>query len=99
LSRFLVVGRGKPAGLDAKALEVIGAQITARLESAGESTAIFEIEVPKGTKIKPGEAAAHLAFGARLRGYSFEKYRTRNLDDYKRYLENAIFAIADAAAA
>src|SRR6185503_8490738 len=83
LSRILLVGLGKPTALDAKMLEVIGAQIVARLESAGENAATLEIEVPKGGKIKAGEAAAHLAFGARLRGYSFEKYRTRNLDEYK----------------
>jgi len=99
LSRILLVGLGKPAALDAKMLEVIGAQIVARLESAGENAATLEIEVPKGGKIKAGEAAAHLAFGARLRGYSFEKYRTRNLDEYKRHLATVTVATADAAAA
>jgi leucyl aminopeptidase len=78
---------------------VIGAQILARLESAGEKSATLEIEVPKGAKLKPAEAAAHLAFGARLRSYSFEKYRTRNLDDYKRHLETLKLATSDAAAA
>ena len=99
VSRILLVGLGKPAALDAKALEVIGAQTTARLEGAGETTATFEVEVPKGGKIKGGEAAAHLAFGARLRGYSFEKYRTRNLDEFKRHLESVVIATPDTAAA
>src|SRR5215469_8500144 len=98
-SRILLVGLGKPAALDAKALEVIGAQITARLEGAGETTATLEIEVPKGAKVKGGEAAAHLAFGARLRGYSFEKYRTRNLDEFKRHLASVTVATSDTAAA
>jgi leucyl aminopeptidase len=95
-SRILLVGLGKPSALDAKGLEMIGAQIAARLESAGESAATFEIEVPKGSKAKGGEAPAHLAFGARLRGYSFEKYRTRNLDEFKRHLERVTIATADA---
>ena len=98
-SRLILVGLGKPDALDAKGLEVIGAQIVARLESAGETTAIFEIEVPKVAKIKSGEAAAHLAFGARLRGYSFEKYRTRNLDEFKRHLQTLKLATSDVAAA
>ena len=98
-SRILLVGLGKPAALDAKSLEVTGAQILARLESAGEKSATLEIEVPKGAKLKASEAAAHLAFGARLRSYSFDKYRTRNLDDYKRHLETLKLATADAAAA
>ncbi|MGZ5925353.1 MAG: leucyl aminopeptidase [Rhizomicrobium sp.] len=98
-SRMILVGLGKPDVLDGKGLEVIGAQIVARLESAGETTAIFEIEVPKGAKIKSGEAAAHLAFGARLRGYSFEKYRTRNLDEFKKHLQTLKLATPDVAAA
>jgi len=98
-SRILLVGLGKPASLDLKGLEVIGAQILARLESAGEKSATLEIEVPKSAKLKSGDAAAHLAFGARLRSYSFEKYRTRNLDEYKRHLETLRLATSDAAAA
>ncbi len=98
-SRLLLVGLGKPDALDEKGLEVIGAQIVARLESAGETSATFEIEVPKGAKIKSGEAAAHLAFGARLRGYSFEKYRTRNLDELTKHLGTLKLATADSAAA
>ena len=99
VSRLLLVGLGKPAALDGKGLEVIGAQITARLDSAGETSATFEIEVPKGSKIKNGEAAAHLAFGARLRGYSFEKYRTRNLDEHKRHLNALKLTTAEISAA
>ncbi len=98
-SRLLLVGLGKPDAVDGKGLEVIGAQIVARLESAGETAAIFEIEVPKGAKIKSGEAAAHLAFGARLRGYGFEKYRTRNLDEFKKHLQSLKLATSDTAAA
>jgi leucyl aminopeptidase len=98
-SRLLLVGLGKPGALDEKGLEVIGAQIVARLENAGEVSATFEIEVPKGARIKGGQAAAYLAFGARLRGYSFEKYRTRNLDEHKRHLGTLKLATADPGAA
>ncbi|MBN9553655.1 MAG: leucyl aminopeptidase [Alphaproteobacteria bacterium] len=99
VSRLVLVGLGKRAALDAKELEVIAAKIVARLESLGEPAATFEVEVPKGAKVRGGEAAAHLAFGARLRGYSFDKYRTRNLDEYKRHLQTLTVATADAAAA
>ena len=86
VSRILLVGLGKPEALNEKGLEVIGAQIVARLHTLGETAATFEIE-GKGAKVKSGEIAAHLAFGARLRSYSFDKYRTRNLDDYKKRLD------------
>jgi leucyl aminopeptidase len=98
-SRLLLVGLGKPGDLNERSLEVIGAQIGARLDKAGETAATFEIEVPKSAKLKPAQAAAHLAFGARLRSYAFDKYRTRNLDDYKRYLARVTVATPDAARA
>lgn len=98
-SRILLVGLGKPEALDGKSLNAIGAQIVARLESAGETVATLEIDIPKGAKLKAGEAAAHLAFGARLRGYGFNKYRTRNLDEYKKHLSSLRVVSGDLAAA
>lgn len=98
-SRILLVGLGKPASFDEKALETLGAQIAAKLQTLGERSAVFEIEVPKGAKIKPAEVAAHLAFGAKLRSYSFDKYRTKNLDEYKKHLTEISVVARDAAAA
>ncbi len=97
-SRLLLVGLGKPESVDEKALEQIGAQITARLQALGDSAATFEIEIPKG-KVKSGEIAAHLAFGARLRAYRFDKYRTKNLDEYEQRLVTLTIAVKDVAAA
>src|SRR6202012_5307276 len=98
-SRILLVGLGKPEALNEKGLEVIGAQIVARLHTLGETAATFEIEGVKGAKVKSGEIAAHLAFGARLRSYTFDKYRTKNLDEYKKRLEKLTIAVKDVAAA
>jgi leucyl aminopeptidase len=86
VSRLLLVGLGKPEALDEKVLETIGAQVTARLLAAGETRASFQIDGPKGCKVKKGEIAAHMAFGARLRAYAFNRYRTRNLDEYEQKL-------------
>ena len=97
-SRLLLVGLGKADALDEKGLEVIGAQIAARLNALGETVATFEIEAPKA-KVKSGEIAAHLAFGAMLRSYRFEKYRTKNLDEQEKRLASLTVAVADAAAA
>ncbi|NJN00730.1 MAG: hypothetical protein HC793_03870, partial [Aquincola sp.] len=43
----------------------------------------MEVELPKGAKVKKPEAAAHLVFGARLRSYAFDKYRTREKEEQK----------------
>jgi leucyl aminopeptidase len=99
VSRLLLVGLGKVDGVDEKGLETLGAQIIGRLYTAGESAASIEIDVPNGSKVKKGELAAHLAFGAKLKSYSFDKYRTRNLDEYEKKLKTVRIATPDVAAA
>src|SRR5262245_28275331 len=54
-SRLLLVGLGKPESLDEKGLETLGAQIVGRLYTSGEIAARFEIDVPKGSKVKKAE--------------------------------------------
>jgi leucyl aminopeptidase len=98
-SRLLLAGLGKAESLDEKGLETLGAQIAGRLNGAGESTASLEIDVPKGAKVKKGELAAHLAFGAKLKSYAFDKYRTRNLDEYEKKLKSVRIVAPDVAAA
>src|SRR6478752_3640666 len=98
-SRILVAGLGKPESVDEKGLETLGAQIVARLYAAGEVRATLELDVPKGSKVKKAELAAHLAFGARLRSYAFDKYRTRNLDEYRKKLKAVTVATPEVPAA
>jgi leucyl aminopeptidase len=98
-SRLLLVGLGKPEALDEKGLETIGAQIAGRLLTAGDTKASLQIDVPKGCKVRKGELAAHLAFGARLRAYAFNQYRTRNLEEYERKLAHLRVLTPEVAAA
>jgi len=98
-SRILLAGLGKPDGVDEKGLETLGAQIVARLYASGESAASIELDVPKGSKVKKAELAAHLAFGARLKSYAFDKYRTKNLEDYRKKLKTLAVITPDVAAA
>jgi leucyl aminopeptidase len=98
-SRLLLVGLGKADSVDEKGLEILGAQIVGRLYTAGESAASIEINVPKGSKVKKAELAAHLAFGAKLKSYSFDKYRTRNLDEFEKKLKTVRIVTPDVAAA
>jgi leucyl aminopeptidase len=98
-SRLLLVGLGKAEAVDEKGLETLGAQIVGRLYTAGENAASLEIDVPKGSKVKKAELAAHLAFGAKLKSYAFDKYRTRNLDEYEKKLKTVRIVTPDLAAA
>jgi leucyl aminopeptidase len=98
-SRLLLVGLGKAETLDEKSLETLGAQIVGRLYTAGESAARIEIDLPKDSKVRKAELAAHLAFGAKLKSYAFDKYRTRNLDEYEKKLKTVQIVTPDLAAA
>jgi len=98
-SRIVLVGLGKPSAFDAGAAENMAADMIGRLSKAGESSVTFEIDVPKGAKLKPGALAAHLAMGARLKSYTFNHYRTKDLADHEFKLKSVAIATSDAAAA
>src|SRR6185437_6479599 len=72
VSRIVVAGLGKPDAIDQRLLQDLGGTLVAHLNGAGESAAIFAIDPGDGAKLKPAEAAAHLAFGAELRAYRFD---------------------------
>ncbi|MBS0471108.1 MAG: leucyl aminopeptidase [Proteobacteria bacterium] len=97
VSRILLVGLGK--SFDGSAAENLAASINGRLNTAGETAVTYEIDLPKGSKLKPGALAAHLAFGAQLKSYAFNHYRTKNLEDYEQRLKTVTIltgALADA---
>jgi leucyl aminopeptidase len=83
LSRIVVAGLGKPESVDARLLQDLGGNLVAHLSGAGESEATVAIDLGDGAQVKQGEAAAQLAFGAALRAYRFDKYRTTEKPDKK----------------
>jgi leucyl aminopeptidase len=83
VSRIVLAGLGKPEAADARLLEDLGGNLLAQLNSAGETAAVFAIDVGDKAKLTPAEAAARLAFGAALRSYRFDKYRTKQKPEQK----------------
>ncbi|HUB85521.1 MAG TPA: M17 family peptidase N-terminal domain-containing protein, partial [Rhizomicrobium sp.] len=98
-ARVLLVGLGKGEDFKAPAAERIGSAVIAKLFIAGVKDIAFAIDAPKGSKLKPGVLAAHIAMGATLRSYSFNIYRTKNLDEYKSTIERVTVGTKDVAAA
>ena len=70
-SRILLVGLGK--GLDELAQQALGGRVFARMNSVGESAAT--VLVDDGADDLPA-AGAQIAYGARLKSYRYDKYRT-----------------------
>ncbi|MFM8679888.1 MAG: leucyl aminopeptidase [Alphaproteobacteria bacterium] len=96
MRRIVLLGLGKPADLGSLRLQRIGGALLAHLNRVGESTATVAVGVlSDGTPALP-VVAAHLAYGARLRAYRFDRYRTSEKPDHKPSLRSLSFALEDA---
>jgi leucyl aminopeptidase len=83
LSRIVMVGIGKPDGLDELRAQAIGGRIAAHLGGTGEREASVLVDTDKGAKLDAPRIAANLGFGARLRAYRFDKYLTKEKPEEK----------------
>jgi leucyl aminopeptidase len=83
VSRIVLAGLGKRDSGDARSLQQLGGNLVAHLNGAGEKEATFAIDVDEGAPIGQAEAAAELAFGAQLRSYRFDKYKTKQKPEQK----------------
>jgi leucyl aminopeptidase len=97
-ARVLLYGvgkEGKDGGNERTAWQNRGGQILAQLNSVGEKSAAVALD----EKENEAQAAADLAYGARLRAYRFDKYRTKEKPEQKPTLEDLTIVVDDPAAA
>ena len=76
-SHILVIGLGKASQVTALTLQEAGARAVAAALAAKVTTLDIIAAQPKGVKFDNGTAAANLGYGARLRSYNFDKYKTK----------------------
>jgi len=80
-TRILIAGIGDAAKADASVFERIGGAVAARLLTSGETAVTVDFAdvatMLPGSALSLAEAAAHLAHGAVLRSYRFDKYHTK----------------------
>jgi len=98
-SRILVAGIGKIAEFDALKAEALGGNLTAQLNGAGVADAAVQVDGLEDAKIDEAEAAARIAFGANLRSYRFDKYRTKEKKEKKPSLRTFTVMTNDSAGA
>lgn len=99
LDRIVLVGLGKPSELTALAARDIGGKVIANLLSAGDQTAAVVIDPVKGAKGTGPVLAANFAYGARLRSYRFDRYRTKTKPEDKPRLKSLTVMSGSAPAA
>jgi leucyl aminopeptidase len=81
VARVMLIGVGKPRLGDRSVRQNRGGIILAALNAVGEQNAAFFVNAFKGKDT--AMAAADLAYGARLRSYRFDKYRTKEKPEQK----------------
>jgi len=96
-TRLLLLGLGKADSLDALAAQNAGGKVVGDLLASGETAVSVAVDPVKGAKIGAAEIAANLAYGAELRSYRFDKYRTKQKPEDKPSLA-ALTVMTDAAA-
>ena len=94
-SHIILVGLGTPAELNGQAVETMAANAAGRLNGLGDSEAQFQIDIPKGAKLSPVSLAAHIALGAKLKSYTFNKYRTKDVADQEFRLQKLTVVTTD----
>jgi leucyl aminopeptidase len=94
-SQIVLAGLGKPGEADARALQDLGGALVAHLNAAGEKTAMAAIDLGAGAALSAADAAAQVAFGAVLRAYRFDRYRTTEKPERKPTLAKLTLAVAE----
>ncbi|MEM1193294.1 MAG: leucyl aminopeptidase [Pseudomonadota bacterium] len=72
----VLIGGGKPAAVSAHTAERMGGAAVAKIIELREKAALFFMSGVSAKEMDDDALAAHMAFGARLRSYRFDKYRT-----------------------
>ncbi len=94
-SRVVLVGVGDSKVLTDLDLEDLGGTLLGQLNSVGETRCALVIEGSGRAKAGGGERAAHAGYGALLRSYRFDRYRTKEKPEKKPTLKNLDILVDD----
>jgi leucyl aminopeptidase len=95
VSRLLLVGLGKADEIDALSAEAFGGAVVAQLQAAGDTLVTVAIDNITGASVFAADLAAHIGYGARLRSYRFDKYRTTEKKDEKPSVKKLVLSLDD----
>jgi leucyl aminopeptidase len=91
LDRILLVGLGKPDEITITEMENLGGRIYADTQRDKGGAVAVAVDDVSGAGVKGWEIAARMAYGARLRSYRFDKYRTKEKASDKPSLKSIVF--------
>ncbi|SJZ42617.1 leucyl aminopeptidase [Enhydrobacter aerosaccus] len=99
IGRLLLLGVGKASELDARGAESLGGLVVADANAAGQKAVTVVVDVVEKSKLSPAQIAAHIALGAQLRGYRFDKYKTKEKAEQKPTLQKVTVVVSAVAEA
>jgi leucyl aminopeptidase len=99
LSRVVLFGLGQAKAVDALAAQAVGGRLIAHANGTGDGALAIAIDAIPGASLSPAEMAAQMAFGARLRSYRFDKYRTKEKPEQKPSVKKLTLLVEDPGAA
>lgn len=83
LDRVVLLGMGEGKDLNGAAAEALGGRLHGAVSGNGDKEVTVAVDGVDGCPLSAGELAAHMAVGARLRSYRFDKYRTKEKPEDK----------------
>jgi leucyl aminopeptidase len=86
LNHILLIGLGKPDQITDITVQDAGGAIVAALGKNAAEVSVLVDDLP-GSSLAPSQVAAEIAFGALLRSYRFDKYRTKEKPEAKPALQ------------
>jgi leucyl aminopeptidase len=99
VQRLLLIGLGKAGAVDKLVAQTFGGSALAQLMSSGDQLVTLAVDAIDGAAIGAAELAANAAFGAKLRSYRFDKYRTKEKKEDKPSVKRLTVSLGDHAAA
>ncbi len=88
LNRIILVGLGKAKDINDLGMQGLGGKVQANVAASGQTAASVLVDEIADSSLSVTDMAANLAYGARLRAYRFDKYRTKEEADKKPSLKN-----------
>ncbi|MGV8948245.1 MAG: leucyl aminopeptidase [Candidatus Paracaedibacter sp.] len=80
ISEIILFGLGKETDITPLSLEELGAKVTAALERCKDKSALIHFPALNTKTLDENTATAHVAYGALLRTWKFDKYQTKKKD-------------------
>ncbi|MBM3632464.1 MAG: leucyl aminopeptidase [Alphaproteobacteria bacterium] len=99
VSEIILFGLGKEKDITLLSLEELGAKIFAVLESTKDKSACVNFPSLASKVADEDRAIAHVAYGALLRTWKFDKYQTKKKDAHKVHLKTLNFMTKEPKAA